>query len=193
MIVKKRLLTVDDVWQMQQLPGGDDAAYELIEGELIPMSPTNWQHASLAALIAHHLYTYVLKLDAGTVGTEGGFFPADDRGTLLAPDVAFVSKNRLPKPEPATFIGLMPDLAVEIASPGNTLVELREKAAIYLKHGARVVWIVIPDEKSVEVCRMGADEEVQCQLVAEDGVLSGEDVLPGFELAVGALFSGMVD
>ncbi len=189
MIVKKRLLTVDDVWQMQQLPGGDDAAYELIEGELVPMSPTNWLHGRIASRIARYIGNFAEEHDIGYESVEVGFYPENDRQTLLAPDVAFVSKNRLPQPQPATFIGLMPDLAVEIASPGNTLIELREKAAIYLKHGARVVWIVIPDVKSVEVCRMEAGEEVQCELVAEDGVLSGEDVLPGFELELWRLFA----
>ncbi len=189
MIVKKRLLTVDDVWQMHQLPGGDDAAYELIEGELIPMSPANLLHAWFAAKIARYLDNFAELQNMGYVFVEAGFYPSDDRQTLLAPDVAFVSKARLGTPFPQSFIGLMPDLAVEIASPGNTLVELREKAAIYLKHGARVVWIVIPDEKSVEVCRIGAGEKVQCQLVGSDGVLSGEDVLPGFELELWRLFA----
>ncbi len=189
MAIQRSVYTVDDVWEMQHLLGRDDAGYELIEGELVPMSPANLLHSWLASEISGYLREFLRSSGFGYVFVEAGFYPSDDRQTLLAPDVAFVSKARLGTPFPQSFIGLMPDLAVEIASPGNTLIELQEKAAIYLKHGARVVWIVIPDEKSVEVCRIGADEELQCQLVGSDGVLSGEDVLPGFELELWRLFA----
>ena len=39
----------------------------------------------------------------------------------------------------------MPDLAVEIQSPGNTLAELRRKAALYLTKGTELVWLVLPE------------------------------------------------
>ena len=83
----------------------------------------------------------------------------------------------------------MPDLAVEIKSPSNTLAELRQKAAIYLRRETQLVWIVIPDSRGVEVCRLDANGDVEREFVAEDGALSGEDVLPGFELKLAQLFA----
>ena len=83
----------------------------------------------------------------------------------------------------------MPDLAVEIKSPNDTLAELRRKAAIYLRNGTQLVWIVTPNSKRVQVCRLDEDDEIQSDVVAEDGALSGETVLPGFELPLTKLFA----
>ncbi len=188
MAIQKRLYTVDDVWELQCQPGNQDKHFELYNGALIEMSPANYQHASLALRIGYFLQAYILETDAGTAGIEGGFYPSNDRHTLLAPDVAFVSKVRLPGSEPATFIGFMPDLAVEIMSPSNTVTELRKKAAIYLQNGSRLVWIVKPEQEGVEVCRSVEDGQIKVDFVGVEGSLAGEDVLPGFELELRKLF-----
>ena len=83
----------------------------------------------------------------------------------------------------------MPDIAVEVKSPTNTLAELRRKAAIYLQHGTQLVWIIIPDQRSAEVCRLDASGEIQTEFMGEDGKLSGEPVLPGFRLELSTLFA----
>ncbi len=186
--VKDRPLTIDDVCQLQRQPEYKDERFELINGELITMAPVNWHHATLAVKIGRFLDEYCSETDAGTVGSEGGFYPADDHSTLLAPDVAFVSKDRLAPPFPQTFTGLMPDLAVEIASPSNTRAELRRKATIYLRNGSRLVWLVLPAQKAVEVCRLTAHGQITIEFVGSAGKLSGDDILPGFTLELRALF-----
>ena len=82
----------------------------------------------------------------------------------------------------------MPDLAVEIASPSDSLAHLRRKARIYLDNGSSLVWILLPSHKGVDVCRSAAGSRLDIEFVGQDGVLSGEDVLPGFELALTKLF-----
>ena len=188
MEVEKRLYTVDDVWEMQRQSGKTDRHYELIEGELIEMSPANLLHSWLASEISGYIRDHVTPRDIGYAFVEGGFSPENDRSTLLAPDVAYFSKGRLPLPFPQTFIGLMPDLAVEIMSPSNTEMELREKAAIYLQNGTRLVWIVKPEQEGVEVCRSVEGGQIKVDCVGVEGSLTGEDVLPGFELALRKLF-----
>jgi len=189
MEVKKRLYTVDDVLELQGWDGTRDRKYELINGELIEMSPANLLHNWLAFEIAGEIRDYLKKHDIGYGGVEGGYSPTeDDRHTLLAPDVAFVSRDRMSQPIPQTFAGFMPDLAVEIASPSNTVAELREKAAIYLRNGTRLVWILYPERKAAEVCRIDDDEQLATDSIGTDGKLSGEDVLPGFELELRQLF-----
>ena len=189
MEVQKRLYTVDDVCAMQGWDGTQDKKYELINGELIEISPANLLHNWLAFEIAGEIRDYLKQHDIGYGGVEGGFSPTDDRQTLLAPDVAFVSKAKMPDPMPQTFAGFMPDLAVEIASPSNTIAELREKAAIYLRNGTELVWILFPERKSAEVCRLGEDGQFESQAVDIDGKLDGRDVLPGFELELRQLFN----
>ena len=188
MAIQKRLYTVDDVWELQRQPGNQDKHFELFSGELIEMSPANLLHAWLASKISRQLDKYSEERDLGATFVEGGFYPPNDRHTLLAPDVAFVSNERLPRPLPQTFVGLMPDLAVEIMSPSNTVMELRKKAAIYLLNGSRLVWIVKPDQEGVEVCRNVEGGQIKVDFVGVEGSLSGEDVLPGFELEMRKLF-----
>ncbi|MCE2473643.1 MAG: Uma2 family endonuclease [Anaerolineae bacterium] len=115
MEVQKRLYTVDDVCELQGWDGTRDRKYELIDGELIEMSPTNLLHQWLASELSGEIRNYAKRNDLGFVGVEGGFSPIDNRHTLLAPDVAFVRKDRMPQPLPQTFAGFMPYLAVAIA------------------------------------------------------------------------------
>jgi Uma2 family endonuclease len=65
--------------------------------------------------------------------------------------------------EPAVARGAvsgMPDLAVEIKSPTNTIIELREKVTYYLENGCRMVWIVYPDKHFVEIYQLEQDIEI---------------------------------
>ena len=190
MKVKKRLYTVDDVLELQGWDGERDRKYELINGELCEMSPANLLHQWLAFEIAGEIRDYLKQHDIGYGGVEGGFSPPDDRHNLYAPDVAFVSKSRMPNPIPQTFAGFMPDLAVEIASPSNTVAELHGKALIYLSNGTQLVWILYPERASAEVCRLDDEEQLRTETVDIDGKLSGEDILPGFALALRQLFGG---
>ena len=188
MEVKKRFYTVDDVWQMQRQPGNADKNFELLDGELIEMSPTNYPHGRLAARIARYLEEFAETRQLGEACVEVGFYPSNDRRTLLSPDVAFITTARLPDGNAYAFVGFMPDLAVEIMSPSNTYAELRRKIAIYLENGTLLVWIVNPMEHQTEVFRSTQDGKIEVEIVDIDGSLFGEDVLPGFELEMRQLF-----
>ncbi len=190
MEIRNRLYTIDDVVELQGWDGKRDRKYELIDGELIEMSPANLRHAWLASRIDRSIGNYAEERELGFSFVEGGFSPPGDRHTLLAPDVAFVSKGRLPQPIPQTFAGFMPDLAVEIASPSNTAAELREKATRYLRNGTELVWLLYPESKSAEVCRLDEDDQLTIESVGIEGKLEGRDLLPGFELPLRALYRG---
>ena len=189
MEVKRRLYTVDDVLELQGWDGTSDKKFELIDGELIERSPTNYPHARLAGRLFRYFEDYAESRNLGEASVEAGFHPANDRTTILAPDVAFITTARLPDPESFTLVGFMPDLAVEIKSPSNTMAELRRKSAIYLENGAQLVWLVDPMKRIAEVCRLGGDAQLAIQTVESDGKLDGEDVLPGFELELRQLFN----
>jgi len=189
MEVQKRLYTVDDVLELQGWDGKRDKRYELIDGELIEMSPANYSHGRLAGRLFRFFENYAESKRLGEASVDVGFFPKNDRTSLLAPDVAFICAPRQPDPDTFTFIGFMPDLAVEIKSPSNTMAALRRKAAIYLGNGAQLVWLVNPVERIVEVCRLDEVGSFDSEIVGVDGKLSGEDVLPGFELELRQLFS----
>ena len=188
MEVKKRLYTVDEVLEMQGWDGIKDRKYELIDGELRERSPTNYPHARLAGRLFRYFEDYAESRNLGEASVEAGFHPTNDRSTLLAPDVAFIRRARLPDPDSFTVVGFMPDLAVEIKSPSNSMAELRRKSAVYLENGTQLVWLINPMRRIAEVCRLGGDGQLQSLTLELDSKLDGEDVLPGFVLELRQLF-----
>lgn len=189
MVIEQRLYTVEDVWELSHKPENANHHYYLIDGELYSTMPPGGTHGSLAGEISRLIGNFVRAYNLGRFTVETGFHPPNDRGTLLSPDVAFLSKSTMPGPLPAIFVPIMPDLAVEVMSPTDSLSELHRKAETYLRHGTSMVWIVKPSEKGVDVCRAGDYGGMRIESVGKDGVLSGETVLPGFEVDLGELFN----
>lgn len=188
MVIRQHIYTVDDVWDITHRPENENKHYDLINGELWEMPPPGGVHGWLASKISRYLGIFADEHDLGEVTVETGYHPEDDRKTLLSPDVAFLSKAKVPDPFPDKYIPTMPDLAVEIVSPSDALKQVRRKAMIYLEYGAKLVWIVLPSEQGVDVCRSVDGARLDIEFIAQDGVLSGEDVLPDFELKVSLLF-----
>ena len=81
---------------------------------------------------------------------------------------------------------LAPDLTVEIASPNHYRPALARKAQRYLNAGTRLVWVVWPKRKEVDVWRPG-DTQPSTTLGVDDA-LDGLDILPGFTYPVRRLF-----
>ncbi|MDE2946770.1 MAG: Uma2 family endonuclease [Chloroflexota bacterium] len=189
MATQERVYTADDVWQLEQQPLNPTEKYYLIDGELmIKMAPAQ-HHASAASELSRHLGNFVAERGLGRVLTECGYHPAGDRRTVLLPDVAFEAMPRASQPPLATYVPYMPDLAVEIISPSQTLAQVRRKAEVYLRHGAAVVWLLDPLAKTAEVWRRGADDAPVVERIAGDGDLTGGDILPGFRLPLARIFS----
>ncbi len=163
-----------------------DKRVELVRGVLVVREPAGFRHgavsATLTKLLAHHVDTKGLGrvLAAGT-----GFKLAADPDTVRAPDVAFVSRARLPDPEQAGYPALAPDLVALVLSPGDRPGETLAKVADWLTAGCRLVWVVDPARRVAHVYRQDGSEA----LIAEQAVLSGEDVVPGFECPLVSILS----
>ena len=188
MATREREFTIDDVWRLACAAENDSKRYTIIDGELIVSMSPGYSHARIAGEIARRLGNFVVPRGLGDVTVESGHYPPQDRRTLLLPDVAFISKVRTPPPDMDTYAPLMPDLAVEIISPSQTLEQARRKAAVYLQHGTGMVWLVNPAAKSAEVWSAGNDDVPQSEIVDAGGELSGGTVLPGFTLPLRKLF-----
>jgi Uma2 family endonuclease len=103
----------------------------------------------------------------------------------VIPDVAFLKWERLPGGEvPEWNFEGHPDLAVEVRSPTDPDLNVGEKVRLYREAGVPLLWWVYPDERAVEVYRLG----VLVATLYEGDVLDGEDVLPGFALPVSEIF-----
>jgi Uma2 family endonuclease len=178
-----KLLTAEDLWNMP----GNGAGFELIDGELHPMAPSGQEHSNVGVNLVTLINAFVRKNRLGIVtGPDGGYILKHDPETVRVPDIGFVRSDRLPKGKatPKYFNGA-PDLVVEIISPTDSYQDLDEKVQQYLEHGVKLVWVVTPRTRTITVFRIGNT----ITALHTTGVLSGEDVLPGFSANIAELFS----
>jgi Uma2 family endonuclease len=120
----------------------------------------------------------VYRHQLGEVIHAAGFQIESDPDTVRAPDIAFVSAARVDQIPLTGFARFAPDLAAEVVSPNDRPGELLAKAGQWLDAGARVVWVIDPLRGHAVVYRETGD----VTLVAADGALDGDPVLPGLEL-----------
>jgi Uma2 family endonuclease len=176
------------VWTAAELlaiPHDLDHRYELVEGRLVTMAPTGGTHGRRTFDLATALGAYAMQYGLGVVlGAQTGFNltrPGESRETVLAPDVAFVRAENAPLTETDDFPHLAPDLAAEVASPSDSRRRMAAKARRWLDRGVRLVWVVWPRWREIDVWRPGAAEPRT--LTAAD-TLDGGTVVPGFSIPV---------
>ena len=160
---------------------------ELVKGKVYEMAPAGGRHGSAAMNIGTILHLHVRMNDLGHVfAAETGFILRRDPDTVRAPDVAFISSARMRAEEiPDGFIEIVPDLVVEVVSPGDTRREVEEKVGDWLTAGVRLAWLIYPATRTATVHR---NPNGVSNLVGDD-FLDGEDVVPGFSCRVGDLFA----
>ena len=155
---------------------------ELVEGELQNMTPSGSEHGGIAFELMGELRDYLKKHRLGKGFNDSGFVTQRDPDTVLAPDGAFVSREKLAGTGvPTTFFPFAPDLALEIISPHERLKDVERKAQRWLAAGTRLVWVINPRNRTATIYRPDASPTV----IDEHGDLTGEDVLPGFRVRLG--------
>ncbi|MFN3334340.1 MAG: Uma2 family endonuclease [Caldilinea sp.] len=163
---------------------GDIGPSELVEGEVVPMSPTQNLHGWLVMELARRLGNFNAERRLGWVlGAESGLFTRRNPDTVRGMDIAFISRQRLPILAPG-FLEIAPELVVEIVSPSDRWDSIRKKITEYFDAGVDRVWIVEPSQHKVLVFRA----PTQLTELGEGDILRGEGVLDGFELPLSELF-----
>lgn len=185
-----RLVTADELLAMPPRDEhGNYCVLELIRGELKRMSPTGITHGAICIELGAVLRGFVKSNGLGlVVGGEIGFVVERNPDSVIAADVAFISRERLATVENREKFGpSAPDLAVEILSPGNKPKEINEKIALYFAAGSRAVWVINPRRRTAAVYSSPSE----FQTLSEQDTLDGGDVLPGFELKLSELFAAV--
>jgi Uma2 family endonuclease len=158
---------------------------ELVDGVLVEKA-MGYYESRLAVALIHFLESFLDRHDLGIVlGADGTIRLA--RGLVRIPDVSFFSWDHFPNRElpPEPIPDLFPDLAVEVLSESNTRKEMERKLGEYFSAGARLVWLVQPKTRSVDVYTSPTD----VRKVRNGQTLDGGEVLPGFTLPVRQLFT----
>ncbi len=175
--------TVRDV--IRYVDGNDRRLVELVNGTLVE-KPMGASQSFLAIELSIFLGIFQRSVeDVGMIlGADGTLRIMPHM--VRIPDVSLTLWDKLPgrKVPRAAVPSLVPDLAVEVISKGNTKAEMKRKIADYFEAGVRLVWLVFPKARTVRVYTSAKDSE----LLAEADTLTGGDVLPGFELPLKMLF-----
>ncbi|MCC5638965.1 Uma2 family endonuclease [Nostoc sp. CHAB 5844] len=149
------------------------------QGEIIIMPPTGWESGNRNAKLTLRLGFWAEADGTGLVFDSSTGFILPNRATR-SPDAAWVKKERIEalNPNPAKFLPMAPDFVIELRSATDSLQTLQRKMQEYIDNGVRLGWLIDPQNKQVEIYRIGQEVEV----LQSPSSLSGEDVLPEFFL-----------
>lgn len=175
------MLTHDQFYELC-MANKDVAMERSPQGELIIMPPVGGGSGYRKARLISKLYNWHEQTGLGIVFSSSTIFKLPSGGDR-SPDAAWVSQERwdaLTPEEQERFPPLGPDFVIELRSKSDRLRPLQAKMQEYLDSGLRLGWLINPQDQTVEIYRPGTKVEI-LQLPA---TLSGEEVLPGFELEI---------
>ncbi|AFY72102.1 protein of unknown function DUF820 (plasmid) [Thalassoporum mexicanum PCC 7367] len=157
-------------------------------GDLIIMSPTGYETSRRNFSLIVKFGYWVEQNDLGYgFDSNGGFILPN--GAIRSPDLSWVRKERLDALSMETgdqFLPICPDFVVELMSKTDRLSVTQAKLIEYIENGAKLGWLINPKAQQVEIyrpnSRSGQDAQPEKELLEMPQTLSGEEVLPGFEL-----------
>jgi Uma2 family endonuclease len=179
-VIGDRRYTPDD---LLKLPGGN--RFELVDGQLVE-TEKSLLSAFVAGRVTELLSAHSRSQNLGPVfNSDASYrcFPFDPV-MVRRPDVSFIQRLRMRAEYLTGHSPIAPDLAVEVASPNDGLYDVQDKVDEYLAAGVRLVWLINPETRIVQVYR----RDGTVSHLRGDAELTGEDVLPGLRCTLGELF-----
>lgn len=172
-------------------PDQDGYRFELVEGTLVRMAGSGRRATRIGLRIGARLLEYAEPRRLGVVTGADGVYKFPGAETGLLPDAGFYTREKaaaISAEDEDSPVPFAPDLAVEVASPSQSPDALAAKARTYLTGGTRLVWIVWPARKVIDVWRFSSQAGPAATLGASDQ-LDGEDVVPGFACPIATIFA----
>ncbi len=154
--------------------------------QIIIMAPTNVFTGNQNVSLITELANWNNKEKLGACFDSSTGFTLND-GSVRSPDVSWMKNEKwknISKEEKLKFAHVCPDFVIELKSPSDNLKYLTDKMDKWIKNGCALAWLINPENKTALIFRKdGISEEIK----GFDNKLSGEDVLPGFELNLSLL------
>lgn len=175
------MMTVEEFASLSTLETED---YELVEGELVPLSSGNPLHADIRDCLLQILRNYFDQNRVGRVLSEVDCHISE--GTVRRPDLSIFLAGRLDGIDRRKIpLPFAPDIAVEVLSPSESAVDVHRKALEYLAGGSREVWQI--DHENGEVF---VQTEAGIHLLHGDQAVLETPLLPGFSAPLSKLLAG---
>jgi Uma2 family endonuclease len=158
---------------------------EWVDGELLERHVGGKKHAKIQVRLGRKLDEYLESNPRGWAAAELRVkLTSGSRAEFRLPDLAVVLGDTSPEED---YLDRAPDLVIEIRSPDDSIAELLEKMNLYLANGARLGWLVLPEEASVLVVSPGQ----VVRALRRGDVLEGGELLPGLSIPLAELFAGL--
>ncbi|MGI8882858.1 MAG: Uma2 family endonuclease [Pyrinomonadaceae bacterium] len=152
------------------------------KGELIIVPPTLPYTGEKNSDLITDVNIWARKDKTGVVFDSSSLFTFPN-GAKRSPDVSWVLREKwdnLSDAEKKKFSRLVPDFVIELRSSSDSLKTLKKKMTEYIENGVRLGWLIDPLEQKVHIYRANGEIEV----LDNPEIISGEDVLVGFQLNV---------
>ena len=149
-------------------------------GKLIIMPPTGSESGKRNGDLFGQVWYWNRQSKTGVVFDSSTGFKLSN-GATRSPDVSWISIERwnsLSDKQKRGFAPIDPDFVIELMSPTDDLSITQQKMSEYMNCGIKLSWLINPDEKQVEIYRLGKEKEI----LNNPSSLSGEDVLPGLTI-----------
>jgi Uma2 family endonuclease len=182
-VTPTRLLTAEE---FALLPSPEDGSQqELVNGVVVTMPPPSFYHGQVCSKIDRKLGGFIDDHRLGWLtSNDSGVILGNDPDIVRGPDIAFWTRERMPEPPRTGYADIAPDLVVDVLTPADLFTQIFRKIQQYQRAGVREIWIVVPDDRSLAVCRSGREEI----FLSNGETLTGGEVLPGFSCLVADLF-----
>lgn len=170
----------------------DGQRYQVIEGELTPMTSPVLRHQWVVPLIWQALHQYAVATKAGKalIAPFDVVLRAERPALVVQPDVLFVCREHIEIVTAANVQGA-PDIVVEVLSPSNARLDTIRKLGLYAKYGVREVWFVPLEFDRVETMQLRPDGHYGKPQLFMPGEEVTSPLLPGFAMPVGSLFEDL--
>ncbi len=179
-VVPDRFIVTQEQFEQIAIANRDLRLERTAKGELIVMPPAGSETGRKNADISGQLYVWNKKTKLGFVfDSSAGFILPN--GAERSPDASWIEKSRweaLTKDQREKFAPICPDFVIELKSPSDRLKTIEAKMEEYIENGAKMGWLIEPENKQVQIYCPDRAVEICSNLSS----VSGRNLLPEFEL-----------
>ena len=163
----------------------DEKFWQLIDGELIKMSPAGAEHGEICSRLLITVGMHIRRPRLGRLYDSSTGFRLDPVN-CFSPDISYVSAGRVAAvlPDPEKYVQGPPDFAIEVQPPTRTVRSTERKIELFFRFGTKLMWYVIPRQRIARVYT----SRTEYTTLAISGTLHGESVLPGLSIPIREVF-----